>query len=260
MRSRLNSTGRKRITLEHARVSLRPAADGEAPIVDLALELSGYAFPPDARVRVEAWRGNAVQRWDIGTAGDLAPLPDDERRLTDVPESARFRVMVVSGDGSGLLLGHAPNIRPVLPRRSLLPVVESDELGDEVWRVDFGADGMDLPQLLINRAVDGISEVVRTNESFRSLVMPDVLRTILSHIVLIARDDPGDADGPWVGWFAIARALLPDAEPPSLARTAAGEAEIAAAKVWIDRVVEQFADRKVDAADAYNQALHGGAR
>ena len=260
MRSHLNGTGRKRITRNHAQVSLRAAEDGEAPIFDLSLDLSGYGFAPDARVRVEAWRGNAVQRWDYGTASGLASLPDEERRLTEVPESAQFRVIVVAGDGSGLMLGHAPNIRPVLPRRSLLPVRETDELGDEVWRVDFGGDGMDPPELLINPAVDGISEIVRGDESFRSLVMPDVLRTILSHIVLIARADPEDNEGPWDGWFAIARALLPDEEPPSLDRNSTVEAEIAQAKRWINRVVEQFADQRVDAAEAYNAALHGRAR
>ena len=257
MKSRLNGTARRRITRNHAHVSLRLAADGAAPVFDLSLDLSSYGFPPDARVRVEAWRSNAVQRWDYGTASEIASLPDEGRQLSEVPESAQFRVIVVAGDGSGLLLGHAPNIRPVLPRRSLLPVRRSDELGDEVWRVDFGGDGMDPPELLVNPAVDGISEIVRGDESFRSLVMPDVLRTILAHIVLIARGDPDDSESPWDGWFAIARALLPDEEPPSLGRHAPGDAGMAEAKAWINRVVEKFADVRVDAAEAYNNAIHG---
>ena len=256
MRNHLNGTGRRRITRNHAQVSLRAAEEAEAQVFDLSLDLSSYEFPPDARVRIEAWRSNAVQRWDCGTVGALAALPDEERRLTEVPESAQFRVIVVAGDGSGLLLGHAPNIRPVLPRRSLLPVRETDELDDEVWRVDFGSDGMDPPQLLINPAVDGISEIVRGDGSFRSLVMPEVLRTILAHIVLVQREDPDDSEGWWEGWFAIARALVPYGEPPRL-HTNAGTTEIAEASEWIDRVVAAFADERVDAAETYNTALHG---
>ena len=255
MRSRLNHTGRRRITRNHAQVSVRAPEGEDAPIFDASLDLSSYGFPDDARVRVEAWRSNAVQRWDYGTAGALEPPSDEERQLTDVPASAQFRVIVVDGDGSGLLLGHAPNIRPVLPRRSLLPVRESDELGDEVWRVDFG-DGMDRPELLINPSVDGISEIVRSDEAFRSLVMPDVLRTILAHVVLVERQDPDDDEGPWGGWFEIARALLPDEEPPRLQHQGTTDADIADANRWIDRVVAAFADVRLDAADAYNTAMH----
>lgn len=255
MRRHLNHTGRQRIRRDHVVVALRRADRGEAPIFDLELDLTSYGLPADARVRIEAWRGNAVQRWDYGTAQMPTPPPDEERRLTEVPESAQFRVIVVAGDGSGLLLAHAPNIRPVLPRRSLLAVRESDELGDEVWRVDFGA-GMDLPELLINPAVDGISEVVRGDATFRSLVMPDVLRTILAHIVLVERADPEDDEGPWGGWFEQARARFRDEEPPHLDRNA-DSSEVAAANRWIDKIVEIFAEAAVDAADSYNEALRG---
>ncbi len=255
MRRHLNRTGRRSIRRDHAQVALRPADGDEAPVFDLDLDLSAYDLPPDARIRVEAWRGNAVQRWDYGTTGVPEPPPDEERRLTDVPESAQFRVIVVAGDGSGLLLAHAPNIRPVLPRRSLLAVRESEDLGDEVWRVDFG-DGMDLPELLINPKVDGISEIVRGDAAFRSLVMPDVLRTILGHIVLVERADPDDGEGPWGGWFEQARARLREAEPPRLSRDA-DASEVAAASRWIDKVVEAFADDAVDAAESYNQAVQG---
>ena len=256
MKSRLNSTGRKRIAQSHAQVSIRPPEGDEAPIVDIRLDLWSYGFPDDARVRVEAWRSNAVQRWDYGTTGGLAPPADRERRLTDVPESAHFRVIVVAGDGSGLVLGHAPNIRPVLPRRSLLPVRESDELGDEVWRVDFG-DGMDRPELLINRNVEGISEIVRGDEVFRSLVMPDVLRTILAHVVLVVRQDPDDDESPWEGWFEIARSLVPGHDPPVLPHNHSTDDDIAEANRWIDRVVAAFADMRLDAADSYSNAIQG---
>lgn len=255
MRRRLNGTGRARIDHKHVQVSRRPAERDEVPIFDLSLDLAQYGFPSDARVRVEAWRSNAVQRWDWGTAGAPMPPPEEDRRLTEVPDSAQFRVIVVAGDGSGLLFGHAPNIRPVLPRRSLLPVRESKDLGDEVWRVDFG-DGMDQPELLINPAVEGISEIVRGDEAFRSLVMPNVLRTILRHIVLVQRGDPEDDEGPWGGWFEIARNLVPD-EPPQRLAVDADDAAKTEVSRWIDRVVETFADDRVDAAGAYNAVIHG---
>ncbi|MCY3783975.1 MAG: hypothetical protein OXG79_09340 [Chloroflexi bacterium] len=249
---RLNSTGRRTVKREHAKVSLRPAENGAPSIHDMQLDLAGYGFPPDARVRVEAWRSNAVQRWDYGTVGALTPPSAEQRRMTEVPESSQFRVLVVAGDGSGRLLGHMPSIKPVLPLRSLLPVreVDEDELGGEIWRVDFG-DG-DLPELWVNRAVGGISEFVRTNKDFRALVMPAVLRVILTRILIDERADPEDGESAWEGWFRLASNLLPDADVPRIESN--GEAnDLSEARSWIDSVVGAFARDRVFAVGAYSK-------
>ncbi|MYB15494.1 MAG: hypothetical protein F4X41_00440 [Chloroflexi bacterium] len=232
------------------------APEGEAPVVDVTLELSSYDFPKNALVRVEAWRSNSVQRWEYGTVGAIESPIGEASKLTDVPTSAQFRVLVVAGDDSGLLLGHAPSIRPVLPRRSLLPVRETNELGDEVWRVDFG-DGLDSPELLVNSSVVGISEIVRSDATFRSLVMPEILRKVLHHIVVVGCHDPHDDEGPWGGWFAIARTHLPNEDPPTLRFDETSEEEISSAIQWIDRVVAAFADSPLDAVDVYNATISG---
>ncbi len=247
---RLNGTGRQQIGRAHAAVSLRPAESGEPPVFDLQLDLASYRFPPDARVRVEAWRSNTVQRWDFGAAGAPAPPTEADRRMTEVPEASKFRVLVVAGDGSGRLLGHAPSITPTLPQRSLLAVREADddELGGEVWRVDFG-DG-DLPQLLVNSAVGGISEVVRSDRGFRALVMPAVLRAVLIHALVHERADPDDGDGDWDGWFRLAVGLLPDTEIPRLPPDAAST-DLGAAMHWIDAVVRAFTLERMNAASLY---------
>ena len=253
----LNGTGRKRIERAHFDLAVRAAEGGEAPVFDLTLDLSSYAFPSDARVRVEAWRSNASQRWAYGTVGAATPPPDLKRRLTEVPESAQFRVVVVAGDGSGRLLGLADKIRPVLPHRSLLPIKPTPELGDEVWRVDFGEG--DLPQLLINSRVEGISEIVRNDATFRSIVMPGVLRAVLTQVVFVERADPNDDGGEWWGgWLRLANSLLPSETVPHLEREA-GHDETPEALLWINNVVSAFANAPVDAVNVYNTALRGHA-
>lgn len=257
MISRINRTGRKRIQKRDIDLGLRVAERGEAPIFDLDLRLANYGFPAEARVRVEAWRSNASQRWDYGTVGQPRTPPDEERRLTDVPAGASFRVFVVAADGSGKLLGHAPNLRPVLPLDSRLPLEESAELGEEVWRVEFdGADGN--PVLKVNAGIPGISESVRRDPAFRSLVMPQVFRAILTRMALIDHADPDDAEGPWADWYEIARAYLPDANPPHLPSTGpvdADGAEGERVRMWIDAVVGAMAEKPLDAANAYREAL-----
>ena len=248
---RLNRTGRRQIARADATVRLRLSEGNEPPIFDFLPNLAAYNFSPDARVRVEAWRSNAVQRWDYGTIGALTPPPDEERRMRDVPQSSQFRVLVVAGDGSGRLLGHLPTIRPILPQRSLLPVREADddELRGEVWRVDFGDD--DLPELLLNSSVSGVSEIVRSDKDFRSLVMPVVLREILTHGLIDEHADPDDDESPWDGWFSLAKSLYPDVEVPSVGSDGP-DAGVREAREWIDAVVGVFAKERVRAAAAYS--------
>jgi len=253
---RINRTGRKRILKRNIELKLRAAEDQNAPIFHLELQLSSYGFPESAYVRVEAWRGHAVQRWNYGTVGNLKQPSEDRRRLTEVPPSARFRVFVVAADGSGKLLGHASNLTPELPLNSRLPLEERD-LGEVVWCVDFdGEDGN--PVLLVNRNVPGISEAVRHDPIFRSLVMPEVFRSILTRMVLIDRADPADTEGPWADWFDIARAYLPTKKPPSLPTGAVDGSETGdahEANQWIDAVVGALADRPLNAATAFGKAL-----
>ena len=86
---RLNRTGRRQVSRADVTLRLRMTEGTQPPIFDLDLHLDDYSFPPDARVRVEAWRSNAVQRWDFGTVGSLTPPPDEERRMRDVPGGRR---------------------------------------------------------------------------------------------------------------------------------------------------------------------------
>ena len=181
--------------------------------------------------------------------------------MSEVPQSAQFRVFVVASDGSGRLLGLADKIKPVLPRKSLLPLREvgKETLGSEVWRVDFG-DGGDQPELLVNNSIDGVSDIVRHNAAFRSLVMPSVLRVVLTRIVLVERADPDDDGGEWWdGWFRLARAMLPQEDVPHIGIGLVEDTDVTSdALRWIGDVVGAFATDSVDAVSAYSAALSGG--
>ena len=160
---RFNHTSRKSIRGAHARVTLRrleqnvprPRRKGaddtsnETWCFDLKLDLDRFGFPADARLRIDAWRGTASQRWDWGTVGTQAAPPERDRILTDVPKTSQFRVSVVAAGDSGRLLGVADKLRPRLPVESLLPLQRAD-LGDEVWRLDYG-QGDDIVVLQVNR-------------------------------------------------------------------------------------------------------------
>ncbi len=248
-----NSTGRKRIDASHVSVRILPAEAGETHSFEIDVDLADYQFDPGAQIRLEAWRKLASQRWQLGTVGEPSVPTESERRLTDVGQSAQFKLVVVASDGSGRLLGMSTDIQPLLPRQSLLPLV-LQELGDEVWRVNFG-DG-DPPQLEVNRDIDMISEVVRSDTQFRSLVMPQVLRSILTQIIVVDRNTLDDDEGGWwVSWLRLAQSLTPTATMPLLARGEGDEYQLREAQTWIDTVVQAFSLQPVNAADAYAISL-----
>lgn len=251
---RINFTEREKITRKDCHVALLQKEKDNAQRFDVELDLESYSFPPDAQVRLEAWRSSSVQRWDLGPVETLRA--ELSLTLTEVPESAQFRLFVVAGDSSGRLLGSAPRIRPTLPARSLIPVRETSELDGEVWRVDCGEEG-DLPELQLNERVPEISTVVRSDPTFRALVMPQVLRTVFTQMLLVQRADPTDEESSWEGWLRFARTLLPDREPPRVERTASGDG-IQAAQNWIDELVSVFAASSVRAEATYSAAMDGG--
>lgn len=240
-----NQTGRVRILREHVDLSLQAGREGQPRVFDLSLSLDEYNFDPEANIRVEAAVSNVSQRWQFGTVGQFTPPPEYERRMTEVPSTARFRIFVVKSDDSGLLLGAADGIAPTQDASSLLPIQE-DDIGDEVWRLDFSSVGE--PLLLLNNSVDNISGIVRSDAKFRSLVMPEVLRAILLRAVVIERQDPDDDQSQWNLWFETARSILPHREPPNLSADASLTQE---ATEWIDDVVQVFAQTRVKAAASY---------
>lgn len=253
---RFNNTGRRPIQRSHAAVTLRRLKPGESSeesgyCFDLKLDLSSYGFPRDARVRVEAWRGNASQRWNWGTIGAPVAPGEPDRVLRDVPETCQFRVAVVEAGDSGRLLGLADKMNPRRPLESILPLVLKD-LDGEVWRLDFG-EGDDIAVLCVNKDIAGMSDVVRNDSDFRALVMPQVLRSVLERGLLVKLEGPDDVEGPWKPWFDLAEDVLPGSPPPRLEREVQDDDKIALADQWIDQVVAAFAKTRVKAVDSYSR-------
>jgi hypothetical protein len=240
----LNFTGRKRLSREMARIELRYPSAGAAEF-EAELDFAGLELPPDARVYIEAAFKSTFMRFAWGTVGQ--PTPAEDRRLTrlEQPKLAHFRVKVVESVSSGFapLLAVSGRLEPEgtslheRRRLSLFRVSYTALLEDEIWRLNFDDAGG--PLLELQQSVPGIQQIVR-QEAFMALVLPEVVRQILTQVFADGIDDPEDNPDDWrARWLRFGGKLLNE-QPPQLIEGKAEEAH----EDWIEGVVSVFSQRQ----------------
>ncbi|MCL4528122.1 MAG: hypothetical protein M1282_01770 [Chloroflexi bacterium] len=156
-------------------------------------KLTDYELPDDSLVFLEAYRQTNWMRFDFGTIGNLTSPKNPHLKLFDMPAGVKFRVKVTASGNVHKLLAEA-NAIPLITsddesakNSPLLDVVPTNELGDEVYRVEFPDD--DKPVLYINNEL-GSYKMIGRSPVFLSLALPAVVREILYRIVMI--DDCAD--------------------------------------------------------------------
>ena len=234
---RLNYTGRQRLKQFDLRFVIQRPSNGEA-IFEAVLILHRYKLPGDAEVFVEAYRQTSWMRFRFGTVADLGPRDELKLDEFDSPDGVLFRVRVTSpSEKKGLLLAGADRIRPRRAdeeqeednRIPLLPVKSDDNMGDEVYRLDF----TDHPILLVNARVGDWRSLAR-EPIFVSLVYPAVLRELLSRILRVESYSDTDDNDDWRShWLRFATLLPGVSDPP-------GEKDEDRFDVWIDESATAF--------------------
>jgi hypothetical protein len=149
------------------------------------------------------------------------------------------------GESLGKLVAEADKIRPRLPNEEEdrgLPLIQhmpADDIGDELWRVTFEGE---LPLLKINSRVPMGVDQFLLDPLHRALIMPAVMRQVLTRTLIIERETGDEEDeGDWrVRWLRFA-SRLPGVLDWDVA--AGGESSPETVEGWIDDVVEAFATR-----------------
>jgi hypothetical protein len=138
----------------------------------------------------------------------------------------------------------------------LLEIVPAD-LANELWKVDFDGDE---PQLQINQSLVASPALLVRDDRFVSLVLPQVLRIILTHILIVNRfDATEDVTGWRAQWLRLSMALpgVGD-EPPHVELGEVGalqnQEEL---EQWIDDAVRSFA-RKSHIGRQFNAWWNAG--
>lgn len=251
-----NYTARKRIESRHISIELVQPEEGGVPSFNADLNLADLQLPPEAWLELEASRGRQAMRFPWGTVGN--PSPPDNRELSEVAFPPAFRVMVLSPDNSRRILALANRIAPQGNRdkaggaQELAHLIERD-LGQEVWRLDFGGTD-DLPRLEVNQSIEGISHAVRYDPSLRALIFPEVMRAILTHALLVAGADPTHTEGFWYSWFGFVSQFHRPECPTAEDFDPDSEEYRKALAQWIDDAVKAFTAARFSARDHYAAA------
>lgn len=242
----LNYTDRKRI--KRLDIDIQLEKNGEVLDFEAGFDLSNYAFPDNARVFMEAYRQTSFMRFNFGTIADIKPPESTE--LTEFDGSyqgIKFRARVtLPKDPRGLELGEADAIHPEPPDEaeedqiSLLPVIGA-ELDQSVFKLEFH----DEPVLLINDRSGDWREVVK-QPAFQSLVLPNVIREVLTRIIFIEEyyetTDLSDWRSQWLN-YALS---LPGIQDIPEDEDDWGVAD------WIDDAAEAFCD-KFEVTDLFKE-------
>lgn len=239
MIKRLNFTARRRIARKHISVEIY---DGSPPRFDATIDLTGTPMPADARVFLEALStgSSIVRRFDFGRVSAITP--PTQRVLTDIDLDHTFFALKVVEDDSprvGRILGIAEQIRPRRAgkpaepaSRGILPIVECDGLGEQLWDVDL--EGNDAC-LRVNKKVAGLKDRARHDPLFYAVVYPAVIRQILTRAI-----DEGaeldEASSRWqVLWLRFGKELHPFKESPPT-REDGPEMQ----REWVDATLDAF--------------------
>jgi hypothetical protein len=160
-------------------------------------------------------------------------------------ENVLFRLKVVeTEDRAGRIAAMASGIRPTepteSPQSSLLPVTV-EPLDGVVYRVDFPDN--DLPRLVLSKHLNevcdqGIKAIAKTPQ-FVALVYPEVMRQILTKILVIdgMTDDDDEESTSAAKWKRFAKLRNPEPIPAQEDGSDPGPV-----LDWIDQVVSKVAE------------------
>lgn len=242
MKRSFNYTGRERIKRSQISIHLSDNEGGPRTF-GAEVDFAGLDLPREAAVFVEAHYRTSYMRFDFGSVENLRSPSDC--RLVDFPKDGPvlFRVKVVGVNGeAGKILASAKGIRAEdhkrgpENRKSIL-WIEPCDLDHEIWRLHFEAS---MPILEVNNKISGITEIVKRDEMFRTLVHPVIVRRVLEEIVVleevISEGDLGGENDWRFMWMQFVKAFHPD-ELPQYENDYASRL---AREEWINEAVQAF--------------------
>lgn len=245
MQRTFNYTNRKKIDKKQALFSFKER-DGQSPEFDVVFNINADDYPANTSLYVEAYYKETRQRFDCGKFPNIRKPANRVLDQIDLSGPTLFRVLVVDESGRhGQLLASGSQFRADVDsdsqdRTSILPV-RKHPLEQQTWRVHFESGAA--PELHLNSKIYRVIELMRTDPTFQALVLPAVLREILTHYVWNDDDPDDEYCGRWMAFASLFAEQKPASEDPMELTD------------WVNEVVDGFstrfhlADRLINASE-----------
>lgn len=260
MKRRLNFTGKKKIPAKNIQIQII-RDNGVIKTFDAKINLRTMDLPQDAAVFVEAYYRLNRKRFNFGTVGTIIQPPDTGISDLGKTENLSFRVKVVEKSGKyGLILAEADTIRPKGETgpdsqiQSILPSEFGSDLGQQIWRLRYDSQE---PILEFNKNIPNIRSLAKSDTGFFFYVYPQVIRELLTYMLLVEFVDPLDPAEEWQkNWLDFARTVYPENYPDQWKRDIPeSKGEILA---WIENVVTDFSMSHAGVWDRFLKSFDGG--
>ncbi|MDE2723335.1 MAG: hypothetical protein OXI59_08165 [Gemmatimonadota bacterium] len=227
VRRTFNYTERQRILHRHVDIKY-VGEDVSPPKIEISLDLSSYDLPQDANVYVEAFRRNAYMRFHWGQVGNaLNPGADVELTESGLDSAAAFRVKVIGvNESAGLILAQTSPIRIARGNETILLLNTSENMGDEIWRLEFDEQFV---TLIVNPQLEGIQDQLRSVSWLSAVILTAAIRQILEQMCST------EESGAWADDWEKFVATLTSRPMP--------QHDAAEQTAWIDAVVSSFSAR-----------------
>lgn len=235
---KFNYTNRKKVPRENVNIKLNKS--GDRTFFNAEIFKDGLSFPDNSRIYIESFYGPDLLRFDFGTFGDIKqPSNTDITEIKQLSDNVYFHLKVVDESAeNGLLLGDIKiydltDDQNIKGRTSIFYVNPVKMNTNEIWRINFRAnEGM--PLLEVNKDIEGIFEIAKSDPVFISLVYPSAIRQILTHIVTELENLDYEGDDWSCKWILFTRITL------GILNTPNDPSDEVACEEWIESVVRAF--------------------
>jgi hypothetical protein len=237
---KFNFTDRIKIPRENVDASIKKV--GSRYFLNFVIRKGNLVLPDDAKIFVDASYGPDVIRFDYGEVGRFSPPKNPElSELMKISETIYLEVKVVSSaDSSGRLVAEL-RINDLVGNNeknrgiSLLHVnlIEMDT--GEIWRLKLDL-GEDMPLLEVNKEIEGIKEITKSDPLFVSLIYPSAVRRILEFVLFDQRDFDSISESWQSRWLRFGCSISGGAGPTA----EMSEEDLG---IWISDVVRAFTNK-----------------
>lgn len=230
----INYTGRRHISSRNVDIRISKS-DNKIPDFNVTFNFDDLDIPKDSVIFLEAYDRYSLMRFECGTVGNPSSLNNVKLDRIQNRDAINFRIKIVDiKDKHGLLLAESDKIisRDKWPPESLL-LVRFRDIGSQIWQLDY--DTIHGPILVLNSILMnvGFKELVQHNNLFHCLVLPGILREILTRILVIEQnfdEDGSDWQSKWLKYIDQKIGIL---NPPEFNRQ---ENNIDEIDTWINEV------------------------